>query len=83
MDGSIKKRATIKKHFNLPKPMTLKDKYQTVNNFISTTFVRHPFTRLVSAFKDKVVDHNYLHWRSAVELKEGKMSEVRVLTFLV
>ena len=75
----MKRRGIIKKYFKLPKPMTLKDKYKTVNNFISTTFVRHPFTRLVSAFKDKVIDNNYNHWRSAVDPKEGKMSEVLVL----
>ena len=86
VDG-IEKRDRIKKYFKLPKPMTLEDKYKTVNNFISATFVRHPFVRLVSAFKDKVIDHNYHGWRSisqtsGAKVKEDKILEVSSLFFL-
>ena len=60
--------------------MTLKEEYKTVNNFISATFVRHPFVRLVSAFKDKVIDHNYHHWKSVVQLEDGNIPEVSVIS---
>ena len=37
------------------------------DNFKSFTFVRHPFMRVVSTYKDKIIDWtNYRDWRKFV-----------------
>ena len=51
----IKTEYEVQEHFRLPEPMTLEDKIKSINNAVSATFVRHPFERLVSAFKDRII----------------------------
>ena len=53
---------------------------QIVRYFDTFAFVRHPFVRLVSTFKDKILDKNYRHWRELVHFDEsdpGRSESVR------
>ena len=45
----------FKRYFRLPEPMKIEDKIKILNNAMSVTFVRHPFERLVSTFKDRII----------------------------
>ena len=58
LDGNFSSKVQLKKvlrkHFTLPENMEEEWKTDIINYYTSVTFVRHPFVRLVSAFKDKV-----------------------------
>ena len=56
--------------------MNEEEKIKMINDYNSVTFVRHPFVRLVSTFKDKVIDHPYKHWRFSLGYKANKIHEV-------
>ena len=57
-------------------------KTDIINYYTSVTFVRHPFVRLVSAFKDKIIDNDYHHWRSVVDYKMEQVQEVSFSKFM-
>ena len=57
-------------------------KTDIINYYTSVTFVRHPFVRLVSAFKDKIIDNDYHHWRSVVDYKKEQVKEVSFSKFM-
>ena len=50
---------------------------QIVRYFDTFAFVRHPFVRLVSTFKDKILDKNYRHWRELVHFDESDPLQVK------
>ena len=62
--------------YRLPELLTRDEKIEFLKNFTTATFARHPFIRLVSTFKDKIIDHDYSNWRSMVNYKEGKPYKV-------
>ena len=62
--------------YRLPELLTRDEKIEFLKNFTTATFARHPFIRLVSTFKDKIIDHDYSNWRSMVNYKEGKSYKV-------
>ena len=35
-------------------------------NFFHYTFARHPFSRIVSTYQDKIVDKIYMNWRTKI-----------------
>jgi hypothetical protein len=51
---------------------------QIVRYFDTFAFVRHPFVRLVSTFKDKILDKNYRHWRELVQFDELEPLQVNI-----
>lgn len=53
----------------LPLGLSSSDKLQFLNDFTLVTFVRHPWVRLVSTFKDKIIDRKYKNWRELVDYK--------------
>ena len=69
-------KKVLRKYFTLPVNMEEKWKTDIINYYTSVTFVRHPFVRLVSAFKDKIIDNNYHFWRSIVDYKKEQAQEV-------
>ena len=52
---------------------------QIVRYFDTFAFVRHPFVRLVSTFKDKILDKNYRHWRELVHFDESDPLQVKFI----
>ena len=54
---------------------------QIVRYFDTFAFVRHPFVRLVSTFKDKILDKNYRHWRELVHFDESDPLQVKFIYF--
>ena len=51
-------------------------KRKVFDNLFSFTFVRHPFLRLVSAYKDKVAnDEHYRAWRKKLAHAQEKQRE--------
>ena len=64
-DLHIKMRA----FYNLPKELTHREKILFLNDSLKVAFVRHPFVRLVSTYRDKLIDHNYRHWRKEMVKK--------------
>ena len=64
--------------YHLPRQLTSSEQASIINHTFKVTFVRHPFVRLVSAYKDKVVDNNYKHWRN---MSWRYLSNVGFLTY--
>ena len=47
------------------------------------TYARHPFIRLVSTYKDKVIDHiKFQHWRNFVNYDPTQPYEVKCSNML-
>ena len=65
--------------YTLPEGFTTQEKLEIFNNFTMVTFVRHPFVRLVSTFKDKIMDGNFKDWRKIVKYNEKKPYEVIII----
>ena len=86
LDGNFSSKVQLKKvlrkHFTLPENMEEEWKTDIINYYTSVTFVRHPFVRLVSAFKDKIIDNDYHHWRSVVDYKMEQVQEVSFSKFM-
>ena len=53
----------MRKFFNLPMGLTTEEKAQIVTGAFKFIFVRNPFVRLVSTFRDKVIKLNYRNWQ--------------------
>ena len=86
LDGNFSSKVQLKKvlrkYFTLPVNMEEKWKTDIINYYTSVTFVRHPFVRLVSAFKDKIIDNNYHYWRFVVDYKKEQVQEVSFSKFM-
>jgi hypothetical protein len=86
LDGNFNSKVNFKKvlraHFTLPKNMEEEGKISIINYYTSVTFVRHPFIRLVSAFKDKIIDNDYHQWRSIVDFEKDQVQEVSFSKFM-
>ena len=55
--------------YNLPKELTYREKMLFLNDSLKVAFVRHPFVRLVSTYRDKLIDHRYRDWRTEMRKK--------------
>ena len=75
-------KKVLRKYFTLPENMEEEWKTDIINYYTSVTFVRHPFVRLVSAFKDKIIDNNYHYWRFVVDYKKEQVQEVSFSKFM-
>ena len=62
----------------LSKTIRYAERMQIVRYFDTFAFVRHPFIRLVSTFKDKIVDKNYRHWRELVNFDKQDPLKVNI-----
>ena len=56
----------IRKFYLLPNFLSLEDKRYYLNNYTMVSFVRHPFVRLASTYKNKVLDLGIKDWRNMV-----------------
>ena len=65
--GQYHKR--MREFYNLPKELTYREKMLFLNDSLKVAFVRHPFVRLVSTYRDKLIDHDYRHWRKEMVKK--------------
>lgn len=54
----------VRKFYLLPKTLDIEDKRDFLKNYTMVSFVRHPFIRLVSTYKDKLIESGWKHWRS-------------------
>ena len=66
----------VKQYFSLPEHFNEMEKMSFYKSYTLVTFVRHPFVRLVSAYKDKIIDHPYHNWRKLVKYQESKPYQV-------
>ena len=86
LDGNFSSKVQLKKvlrkHFTLPENMEEEWKTDIINYYTSVTFVRHPFVRLVSAFKDKIIDHDYHRWRFVVDYEKEQIQKVSFSKFM-
>ena len=86
LDGNFSSKVQLKKvlrkHFTLPENMEEEWKTDIINYYTSVTFVRHPFVRLVSAFKDKIIDNDYHRWRFVVDYEKEQVQEVSFSKFM-
>jgi len=56
----------VRKLYLLPNFLSDKEKREYLNSYKMVTYGRHPFVRLVSTYKDKVIDHEIglgLRWK--------------------
>ena len=56
----------VRKYYLLPNFLSDKEKREYLNSYKMVTYGRHPFVRLVSTYKDKVIDHKVgigLKWK--------------------
>ena len=75
-------KKVLRKYFTLPENMEEEWKTDIINYYTSVTFVRHPFVRLVSAFKDKIIDHDYHRWRFVVDYEKEQIQKVSFSKFM-
>ena len=61
----------MKKLYVLPHNLRFSEKLEFIKEFKTFTFVRHPFIRLVSTFRDKIMKRNYMNWTSLVSYKKN------------
>ena len=67
----------MREFYNLPNELTYREKMLFLNDSLKVAFVRHPFVRLVSTYRDKLIDHNYRHWRKEM-VKKPSNSKVDI-----
>ena len=67
----------VRKFFLLPKDLPLEDKIEYLKSYTTVTFVRHPFIRLVSSYKDKVITALNHPWRKLFNVSESNPYDVR------
>lgn len=53
----------MRQFYTLPQALTEDEKRLFLNNSLKVVFVRHPFVRLVSTFRNKVIRLHYKYWR--------------------
>ena len=58
-----KEHSYMKQLLNLPTHFTTKEKMLIMRSSVKVTFVRNPFVRIVSAFRDKI-PKNYKNWKT-------------------
>ena len=61
----------MKALYRLPTTFSVDEKMAFIQEFKSFLFVRHPFVRLVSTFRDKIMKRNYMNWTSLVSYKKN------------
>ena len=66
----------MKKLYVLPHSLKFNEKLEFIKEFKTFTFVRHPFIRIVSTFRDKIINRNYLNWTSLVAYKKNAPSRI-------
>ena len=66
----------MKLYFSLPENFNEMEKMSFYESYTLVTFVRHPFVRLVSAYKDKIIDQSHKNWRKLVKYQESKPYQV-------
>ena len=66
----------MKLYFSLPEKFNEMEKMSFYESYTLVTFVRHPFVRLVSAYKDKIIDQSHKNWRKLVKYQESKPYQV-------
>ena len=71
--------AKMRALYLLSKSLKFDERMQIVRYFDTFAFVRHPFVRLVSTFKDKILDKNYRHWRELVHFDKSNPLKVKVV----
>ena len=57
--------------FILPENYNYEDRRIIYDNMLTVIFVRNPFSRILSTYKDKIIDKKYLNWRVKI-LEFGK-----------
>ena len=72
----------MKALYHLPLEFPMIEKYAFIQNFKSFVFVRHPFIRLVSTFRDKIIQHQYKNFRTRVHYKNDAPIEKLFRTFV-
>ena len=79
---AIHAHGKMKNLYRFPHLLKKDEKMEFMQNFTTVTFARHPFVRLVSTFKDKIIDHDYNNWRSMVKYDENKPYKVYIIEAL-
>ncbi len=73
----------VPKFYLLNKNLQYEARLDIIKNSFKVVFVRHPFVRIVSAYKDKVVDHNYAHWRQKSWTFTNQVTKINLKKTLV
>ena len=76
----------IRKFYLLPKDIPLEDKIEYLKSYTTVTFVRHPFIRLVSSYKDKIINMHNHPWRKLFNVSDSNpfgVSKMDQSAFLV
>ena len=65
----------MKELYRLPTTFSVDEKMAFIQEFKSFLFVRHPFVRLVSTFRDKIIKSQYKNFRTRVHYKNDLPEE--------
>merc|ERR1712223_918070 len=72
----------IRKFYLLPNFLSDKEKREYLKSFRLVIFGRHPFIRLVSTYKDKLIDHDDHPWKKLMKYDKNHPFSVIFCTFL-
>ena len=61
----------VRAFYLLPSALSIEDKRDYLTSFTMVSFVRHPFIRLVSTYKDKLIVSGWKHWRSLMNYDDN------------
>ena len=69
----------VRSFYLLPKFLSYKEKKEYLKSYKMVTFGRHPFVRLVSTYKDKLIDGNTHEWRKMMNYEKNHPYSVKYL----
>ena len=69
----------VRSFYLLPKFLSDKEKKEFLKSYKMVTFGRHPFVRLVSTYKDKLIDGNSHGWRKMMNYDKNHPYSVKCL----
>ena len=73
----------IRKFFLLPNFLSTLEKREYLESYKMVTFGRHPFVRLVSTYKDKLIDGNFHDWQKMMNYDKKHPYSVKCSSLLV
>ena len=73
----------MRKFYLLPKFLSFKEKGEYLKSYTMVTYGRHPFVRLVSTYKDKLIDQKDHPYRKLMNYNEKNPYSVQYLLFLL